>query len=226
MTEPQSSFTPSSGEEPEVPELPPLAPRRGRAQRLRAWAGGKERRLAAGVVTVALLGAGGLAVAAAAHEGHGESGRGHHEAAASAEDGAGRGSGHGDGRGSERGDGRGQEQGRGRGHGHGQQRGGEGQEQGQGRAQGQGQGRAQGQAPAPLPSVGASAALEKAQAAVPGGRAESLRRITEQGGGAAWAVSVVGQDGVRHLVTVDGTSGELTSNTTAGNAGAVDGAEG
>ncbi|MFD9691514.1 PepSY domain-containing protein [Kitasatospora sp. NPDC059088] len=222
MTDPQSSFTPSSGEEPEVPELPPLSPRRRRAQRLRAWAGGKERRLAAGVVTVALLGAGGLAVAVAAHEGHGEGGRGHREAAASAEDGAGRGDGHGGGHGA----GRGQEQERGRGqeqgHRHGQQRGGEGQQQGQGRAQGQ--------APAPLPSVGASTALDKAQAAVPGGRAESLRRITEQGGGAAWAVSVVGQDGVRHLVTVDGTNGELTSNTTVGNAGATgntaDGAEG
>ena len=77
-----------------------------------------------------------------------------------------------------------------------------------------------GEAPAPLPSFAASAALDKAQAAVPGGRAESLSRVTAQGGGAAWAVTVVGQDGVRHLVTVDGTDGQLTSNTVA------DGSEG
>ncbi|MER7667556.1 hypothetical protein ABTY61_03710 [Kitasatospora sp. NPDC096128] len=214
MTEPLSSFTPPSGEEPEIPELPPLTPRRRRAERLRAWAGGRERRLAAGVVTVALLGAGGLAVAAVAHEGHGE--RGHREAAASAEDGNGAGRGYGQ----EQGEG----QGRAHGHGHGQRH---GQGNGPGNGQGNGQVQERGQAPAPLPSLGASAALEKAQAAVPGGRAESLHRITEQGGGAAWAVSVVGQDGVRHLLTVDGTSGELTSNTTAAAVGAADdGAEG
>ncbi|MFF2076090.1 PepSY domain-containing protein [Kitasatospora sp. NPDC058162] len=211
MTEPLSSFTPPTGEEPEIPELPPLTPRRRRAERLRAWAGGKERKLAAGVVTVALLGAGGLAVAAVAHEGHGEGGHGHREAAASAEDGNGAGRGYG------------QEQGEGHGRAHGH-----GQRHGQGNGQGNGQGQERGQAPAPLPSLGASAALEKAQAAVPGGRAESLHRITEQGGAAAWAVSVVGQDGVRHLVTVDGTSGELTSNTTAAAPGSTadNGAEG
>ncbi|MEV7026560.1 hypothetical protein, partial [Kitasatospora sp. NPDC093558] len=75
--------------------------------------------------------------------------------------------------------------------------------------------RADGAAPAPLPSVAASAALEKAQGAVPGGRAESLRRVTAQGGTAAWAIVVVGPDGVRHRVTVDGASGELTGNTVA-----------
>ncbi|MFD5463137.1 PepSY domain-containing protein [Kitasatospora sp. NPDC127059] len=191
MTDPLSPGTPSTGEEPELPEVPPLTARRRRAARLRAWADGRERRLAAGVVTVALLGAGGLAVAAAAHEGHGEGGRGHREAAARSEDG--HGYGHADG--SRRTDGPGREQG----HGHDRQH---------------GHGQGHGVAPAALPSLGASAALEKAQAAVPGGRAESLRRVTEQGGGAAWAVTVVGRDGVRHLVTVDGTSGELTSNTT------------
>ncbi|MFJ8472397.1 hypothetical protein [Kitasatospora sp. NPDC094011] len=177
MTDPLSSPVPPAGEEPEIPEVPPVEPRRRRVQRLRAWTGGRERRVAAGLVTVALLGAGGLAVAVAAHEGYGE--RGHREAAALAGDGAGYGAGHGHRQG----------QGHGRGHGNGD-----------------------GGAPAALPAVAASAALEKAQAAVPGGRVESLRRVGEQGGGAAWAVTVVGPDGVRHLVTVDGSGGQLTSN--------------
>ncbi|MFI9362359.1 hypothetical protein ACIG5E_15105 [Kitasatospora sp. NPDC053057] len=192
MTDPLSSTTPPTGaplagEQPEIPEVPPLAPRRRRAERLRAWTGGRERRIAASVAAVALLAGGGLAVAVAAHEGHGERGHGHREAAARSEDGNGHG------------------YGEGHGQGHGREHGREG---------------GHGDAPAPLPSLAASAALEKAQAAVPGGRAESLRRVTEQGGGAAWAVTVVGQDGVRHLVTVDGADGQLTSNTV------VDGSEG
>ncbi|MER7845970.1 hypothetical protein ABTZ03_18690 [Kitasatospora sp. NPDC096077] len=178
MTDPLSSPVPPAGEEPEIPDVPPLEPRRRRVQRLRAWTGGRERRVTAGLVTVALLGAGGLAVAVAAHEGYGE--RGHREAAALAGDGAGYGAGHG------------HRQGHGRGHGNGPGDGG---------------------APAALPAVAASAALEKAQAAVPGGRVDSLRRVGEQGGGTAWAVTVVGPDGVRHLVTVDGSGGQLTSNT-------------
>ncbi|MFJ9776594.1 hypothetical protein ACIRVF_36060 [Kitasatospora sp. NPDC101157] len=203
MTDPLSSTTPQPGIEPEIPEVPPLAPRRRRVERLRAWASGRERRIAASVATVALLAGGGLAVAAAAHEGHGERGSGHREASARSEDGSGhaygneRGTGHEHGTGNEHGNGNEY------GTGHGKQR-----------------GHANGEAPAPLPSLGASAALDKAQAAVPGGRAESLHRVTAQGGGAAWAVTVVGQDGVRHLVTVDGTDGQLTSNTV------VDGSEG
>ena len=195
MTDPLSSTTPQPGIEPEIPEVPPLAPLRRRAERLRAWTGGRERRIAASVAAVALLAGGGLAVAAAAHEGHGERGHGHgqREAAARSEDGNGHEYGNERGAGNEHGTGN--EHGKQRGHGH-------------------------GEAPAPLPSFAASAALDKAQAAVPGGRAESLSRVTAQGGGAAWAVTVVGQDGVRHLVTVDGTDGQLTSNTVA------DGSEG
>ncbi|MFD8703100.1 hypothetical protein ACFV1W_10830 [Kitasatospora sp. NPDC059648] len=203
MTDPLSSTTPQAGtpltgEQPEVAEVPPLSPRRRRAERLRAWAGGRERRIAASVAAVALLAGGGLAVAAAAHEGHGERGRGHEhgyrEAAARSENG------------------HGNEDGNGQGNGHGN-----GQAHGNGGRHG---GQQHGGAPAPLPPFAASAALEKAQAAVPGGRAESLHRVTAQGGGAAWAVTVVGQDGVRHLVTVDGIDGQLTSNTV------VDGSEG
>jgi hypothetical protein len=45
---------------------------------------------------------------------------------------------------------------------------------------------------------------------------ESLQAVPEQGGGSAWQVTVVGPDGVRHLVTVDGASDTVTSNTTLG----------
>ncbi|MEV7180992.1 hypothetical protein [Kitasatospora sp. NPDC093679] len=68
-------------------------------------------------------------------------------------------------------------------------------------------------APAPLPSLAAADALAKAQAAVAGGRVESLTTVAQQGGGRAWQAVVVGPDGVRHVVTVDGTSGTLTGNT-------------
>ncbi|WP_159400946.1 hypothetical protein [Streptomyces sp. NRRL B-24484] len=68
-------------------------------------------------------------------------------------------------------------------------------------------------APAPLPSLAAADALAKAQAAVAGGRVESLTTVAQQGGGRAWQAVVVGPDGVRHVVTVDGTSGALTGNT-------------
>ena len=71
-------------------------------------------------------------------------------------------------------------------------------------------------APAPLPSLAADQAVQKAAAAVAGGKVESLGTVTEQGGGSAWQATVLGPDGVRHLVTVDGTSGTVTSNTTVG----------
>ncbi|MBF9070857.1 hypothetical protein [Streptacidiphilus fuscans] len=74
----------------------------------------------------------------------------------------------------------------------------------------------QGLAPAPLPSLPADQAADKAAAAVTGGKVESLTSVPEQGGGSAWQAVVLGPDGVSHLVTVDGTSGTITSNTTLG----------
>ncbi|MFD0561037.1 PepSY domain-containing protein [Kitasatospora saccharophila] len=68
-------------------------------------------------------------------------------------------------------------------------------------------------APAPLPALAAADAVAKATAAVPDGRAESLRPAPTADGGRAWQVVVLGPDGVRHLVTVDGTTGALTGNT-------------
>ena len=71
-------------------------------------------------------------------------------------------------------------------------------------------------APAPLPSLDAADAVAKAAAAIPGGKVESLTAVAQQGGGRAWQAVVVGPDGVRHLVTVDGTSGTPTGNTVLG----------
>ncbi|MEW1910203.1 hypothetical protein AB0442_17380 [Kitasatospora sp. NPDC085895] len=68
-------------------------------------------------------------------------------------------------------------------------------------------------APAPLPELAAGDAVAKAAAAVPGGKVESLRPADRQGGGRSWQAVVVGTDGVRHLVTVDGTSGAVTGNS-------------
>ncbi|MFD5819708.1 hypothetical protein [Streptomyces sp. NPDC127038] len=70
-----------------------------------------------------------------------------------------------------------------------------------------------GQAPAPLPSLSAADAVGKATAAVKDGKVESLAPVTEQGGGTAWRIVVVGPDGVRHVVTVDGAGGTVTGNT-------------
>ncbi|MFD7832406.1 hypothetical protein [Kitasatospora sp. NPDC059803] len=168
--------------------------KRPRAARLRGWAGGRERRIAAGVAAVALIGAGGLVALAVAHEEHG---RGDHRGLSRAEGGS-----------SDE---------------HGGRNGGrtahDGTDGTAGSDRGEGHAKRGRTAPAPLPSLAASTALEKAQGAVPGGRAESLRRVAQQGGSAAWAVVVVGPDGVRHLVTVDGTSGELTGNTVVDGSG-------
>ncbi|GLW68826.1 hypothetical protein Kpho02_11250 [Kitasatospora phosalacinea] len=71
-------------------------------------------------------------------------------------------------------------------------------------------------APAALPVVPADQALAKAVAAVPNGRAAGLEVVPREGGGSSWSVEVLGQDGVRHLVTVDGTDGSVTGNTVAG----------
>ncbi|MFD7911164.1 hypothetical protein ACFV30_10580 [Streptomyces sp. NPDC059752] len=69
-------------------------------------------------------------------------------------------------------------------------------------------------APAPIPSLAIGEAAEKAAAAVPGGKVAGLRAVAQEGGGSAWLAVVIGSDGVRHAVTVSGTDGTITSNTT------------
>ncbi|MEU4728396.1 hypothetical protein [Streptomyces sp. NPDC023588] len=66
-------------------------------------------------------------------------------------------------------------------------------------------------APAPLPSLAIGEAADKAAAAVPGGKVESLRPVAQDGGGSAWLAVVLGQDGVRHAVTVS-ADGTVTGN--------------
>lgn len=74
-------------------------------------------------------------------------------------------------------------------------------------------------APAPLPALAADQAVVKAAGAVPGGKIESLDAIPQQGGGSAWEAVVLGPDGVRHRVTLDGTNGTVTGNTVMDTAG-------
>ncbi|RAJ36784.1 hypothetical protein K353_04612 [Kitasatospora sp. SolWspMP-SS2h] len=71
-------------------------------------------------------------------------------------------------------------------------------------------------APAPLPSLDAADAVVKASSAVPGGKVESLQPVSVTGGGRAWQAVVLGPDGVRHAVTVDGVTFAITSNTVIG----------
>ncbi|MEU5386061.1 hypothetical protein [Kitasatospora cineracea] len=78
-----------------------------------------------------------------------------------------------------------------------------------------GDGPAQGLAPAALPAVPADQAVAKAAAAVPNGKVDALAVVGREGGGSSWSVEVLGTDGVRHLVTVDGTDGSVTGNTVA-----------
>ncbi|MEV4615506.1 hypothetical protein AB0K43_23385 [Kitasatospora sp. NPDC049258] len=70
--------------------------------------------------------------------------------------------------------------------------------------------------PAPLPALDAADAVVKASSGVAGGKVESLTPVTEQGGGRAWRAVVLGPDGVRHLVTVDGATDTITGNTVLG----------
>ncbi|MFD4910124.1 hypothetical protein [Kitasatospora purpeofusca] len=51
---------------------------------------------------------------------------------------------------------------------------------------------------------------------MPGGKVESLHPVSVTGGGRAWQAVVLGPDGVRHAVTVDGATLAITSNTVAG----------
>ncbi|MFG2981160.1 hypothetical protein ACGFYQ_07840 [Streptomyces sp. NPDC048258] len=69
-------------------------------------------------------------------------------------------------------------------------------------------------APLPLPSLAIGQAAEKAAGAVEGGKVESVRVVAQEGGGSAWLAVVIGPDGVRHAVTVSGTDGTVTGNTT------------
>lgn len=69
-------------------------------------------------------------------------------------------------------------------------------------------------APAPLPSLPVGQAADKAAGAVEGGKVESIRVVAQEGGGSAWLAVVLGPDGVRHAVTVSGTDGTITGNTT------------
>ncbi|MFE2729249.1 hypothetical protein [Kitasatospora sp. NPDC059327] len=169
----------------------------------RRWLRGRPARwAAAGAAAVVVIG-GGAAAVAVQHEGEG-----HGKHAMAAEDGhQGHGGGDGEGRGHRGPSGR---DGEGRGHqgqgGHKDGREGEGREDGHG-------GQA---APAPLPSVEAADAAAKAVAGVAGGKVESLTTVAEQGGGRAWRAVVVGPDGVRHAVTVDGATGTITGNTVLG----------
>ncbi|MFI5672511.1 hypothetical protein [Streptomyces sp. NPDC051704] len=71
-------------------------------------------------------------------------------------------------------------------------------------------------APVPLPALAAAQAVEKATAAVEGGKLESLRAVPQQGGGSAWLAVVLGTDGVRHAVTLAGSDGTVTGNTVLG----------
>ncbi|MFB6810896.1 hypothetical protein [Streptomyces sp. NPDC056387] len=71
-------------------------------------------------------------------------------------------------------------------------------------------------APVPPPALPAAQAVEKATAAVEGGKLESLRTVAQQGGGSAWLAVVLGPDGVRHAVTLAGADGAVTGNTVAG----------
>ncbi|MFD4398556.1 hypothetical protein [Kitasatospora sp. NPDC058478] len=199
MSDATSSTTPLPEDPEQAQQASQAQPqsKRPRAARLRGWAGGRERRIAAGVAAVALIGAGGLVALAVAHEEHG---RGDHRGLSRAEGGS-------------------SDEHGGRNGGRNAHDGTDGTAGSAGSDRGEGHAKRGRTAPAPLPSLAASTALEKAQGAVPGGRAESLRRVAQQGGSAAWAVVVVGPDGVRHLVTVDGTSGELTGNTVVDGSG-------
>jgi uncharacterized membrane protein YkoI len=70
-------------------------------------------------------------------------------------------------------------------------------------------------APLPVPAVSAATAIATAGKAVSGGKPDALRVVAQQGGGSAWEVEVLGADGVRHLVTIDGATGAVTGNTVA-----------
>ncbi|WP_055493206.1 PepSY domain-containing protein [Streptomyces sp. TP-A0356] len=174
---------------------------------------GRSRVVAVGAAVVLL---GGAAVGAAALAEHHHEGRGGHDRVAAEQDRRG-------GDETRGGDTRDGDEGRFRGHGNGRGTDG-GQDDKSQAAQGtQGTQGAQGTqgnlAPAPVPAVAADKAVQAATKAVPGGKADALRVVGQQGGGSAWEVEVLGTDGVRHLVTIDGASGSVTGNTVAPTSG-------
>ncbi|GAA2238638.1 hypothetical protein GCM10010430_19620 [Kitasatospora cystarginea] len=164
-------------------------------------------RLVALGAAVAVLGVAGVGAAAVVHHGMEHEGGRHGHFAAGHEH-AGR---DGEGKDGESKGGEGKGGGRSHGHDHGWT--GQGGQDGAGRDGAGYGGEPADLAPAPLPAVPADQALAKAVAAVPGGKADTLRAVGQQGGGSAWAVEVLGPDGVRHLVTIDGAAGSVTGNT-------------
>ncbi|MEU8547750.1 hypothetical protein AB0C81_12245 [Streptomyces roseoverticillatus] len=165
----------------------------GRAGR---WVRGRSVRWVAAGAAVLVIGGG--AAAAVAHHHEGEEGHGHgHDRRAAADD-------------------RGRHDGRG-GRDSWQDREGREGHRGHGGREGrQESGRDVHAVPAPLPSVNAADAVAKASSAVAGGKVESLSPVAEQGGGRAWRVMVLGPDGVRHAVTIDGAGDTITGNTVLG----------
>ncbi|MFD8413634.1 hypothetical protein ACFV2Q_17990 [Streptomyces sp. NPDC059650] len=81
---------------------------------------------------------------------------------------------------------------------------------------GRGEGGGSAKAPVPLPALPAAQAVEKAAAAVEGGKVEALRAVPQEGGKSAWLAVVIGPDGVRHAVTLNGEDGTVTGNTVRG----------
>ncbi|MFI5983712.1 hypothetical protein ACIBEA_22875 [Streptomyces sp. NPDC051555] len=201
------AFPPSEQpEQPEQPGQPAAAPGGGGGVRRgvgRLVPRRRGARLAAVGAVVVLVG-GGVAAAAVAEHHHERDGRALAVRA---------GSGHENGEGSGPGGRGGQDGHRAGGHGRAQQRGvGGWGHQGDGAPHGPGPRTA----PAPLPALPLSQAADKAAAAVSGGKVESLRVIGQEGGGSAWLAVVIGPDGVRHGVTLSGTDGTVTGNTTTG----------
>ncbi|MFE6912014.1 hypothetical protein [Streptomyces erythrochromogenes] len=199
---------------PPPEQLPQNAPETGARKRVALTRlvprGRRTRWVAAGAVVV-VVGGGLAAVAAAEHHHHDRAGRGPHTIRFEA----------GPGGGAERGP---------QGGAPGEQRAGKapggedgprvrerfGHPDAPGRSEGRDGSGKDGRAPAPLPSLAIGDAAGKAAAAVPGGKVESLRAVAQEGGGGAWRAVVLGPDGVRHVVTVSGTDGTITGNTTLG----------
>ncbi|WP_089100166.1 hypothetical protein [Streptomyces hyaluromycini] len=200
--EPPQQQPESAPDSPVEPPKPAESPKTFRARLPRV----SRRRGTVLGVAVLLAAAAATGTVAVVHHDHGEKGEHGRFAAAGSQA-----------------DGRGDRQG-----GHGQARGGRGGRNGASGLDGNSQGTQSGQgssqsgqsasgtlAPAPLPAVSAAAAIEAAGKAVPDSKTEALRVVTEQGGGSAWEVEVLGADGVRHLVTIDGAGGTVTGNTVA-----------
>ncbi|MEV7025565.1 hypothetical protein AB0O00_25960, partial [Kitasatospora sp. NPDC093558] len=83
---PGPELGPTSGPQTAAEDVPQLSAKRRRVARVRAWAAGRERRIAAGVAAVALVGAAGGVALTVVHGGHG---RDHERAMNWSEDGPG-----------------------------------------------------------------------------------------------------------------------------------------